>query len=101
MKISYQEVNMAVHLSTIKRARQNRKRRLRNRMMKSMVRSAEKKVLQTQNQDEAEAQLRQASSILDKAASKGVWHRRRVARHKSRLARVVNERRGAPEKAEK
>ncbi len=81
---------MAVHLSTIKRARQNNKRRLRNRMMKSTVRKAEKRVRQTENKDEAIVRLREAGAIFDRAASKGVLHRRTVARHKSRLTKLVN-----------
>jgi len=81
---------MAVHPSTIKRARQNNKRRLRNRMMKSTVRKAEKRVRQTENRDEAVVRLREAGSILDRSASKGVLHRRTVSRHKSRLTKLVN-----------
>ena len=81
---------MAVHLSTIKRARQNKKRRLRNRMTKTVVRKAEKRVRQAANPEEAAAELRQAHSIFDKAASKGVVHGRTVSRHKSRMAKLVN-----------
>ena len=81
---------MAVHLSTIKRSRQNNKRRLRNRMMKTAVRKAEKKVRQASTKDDGTARLKEASSIFDKAASHGVMHRRTVSRHKSRLAKSVN-----------
>jgi len=81
---------MAVHLSTIKRSRQNKKRRLRNRMMKTAVRKAEKRVRQTENKDDAVVRLQEADSIFDKAASKGVMHRRTVSRHKSRMAKSVN-----------
>jgi small subunit ribosomal protein S20 len=89
-EIYTQEVTMAVHLSTIKRARQNRKRRMRNRTMKSAVRRAERRVRQTEDKDHAVARLREASSVFDRAASKGVLHRRTVARHKSRMAKRVN-----------
>jgi len=81
---------MAVHLSTIKRARQSKKRRLRNRMMKTAVRKAEKQVRQAENKDEASVRLREASSVFDKAASKGIVHRRTVSRHKARMAKLVN-----------
>lgn len=81
---------MAVHLSTIKRARQSKKRRLRNRMMKTAVRKAEKQVRQAGNKDDAAARLREAGSVFDKAAAKGVLPRKTVSRHKSRLAKHVN-----------
>ena len=81
---------MAIHLSTVKRARQSQKRRLRNRMVKSGIKTAEKKVHQTQDSNQAQANLSKVSSLLDRAASKGILHRRRVDRHKSRLARSVN-----------
>jgi small subunit ribosomal protein S20 len=81
---------MAVHLSTIKRSRQNKKRRLRNRMTKTAVRKAEKRVRQAENKDDAAARLREAGSIFDKAASQGIMHRRTVSRHKSRMAKSVN-----------
>jgi len=81
---------MAVHLSTIKRSRQNKKRRLRNRTMKTTIRKAEKRVRQAENKDDAAVRLQEASSIFDRAASKGVLHRRTVSRHKSRMAKKVN-----------
>lgn len=81
---------MAVHLSTIKRARQSKKRRLRNRMTKTAVRKAEKQVRLAQNKEDATARLREADSVLDRAVSKGVVHRKTVSRHKSRMAKHVN-----------
>jgi small subunit ribosomal protein S20 len=92
---------MATHLSTIKRARQDKKRRLRNRMMKSMVKTAEKKVRQSEDKDQATMHLRETSSLMDKAASKGILPRRTAARHKSRLARKVNTLSGQTGAAEK
>ncbi len=81
---------MPTHASTAKRVRSDKKRRLRNRIWKSMVRSAEKKVRQTQDKEAAPENLSKAASLLDKASSKGVMHRRTASRHKSRLAKSVN-----------
>lgn len=81
---------MPTHASTAKRVRSDQKRRLRNRMVKSMVKSAEKRVRQAQNKDQALANLSAVTSLLDKATSKGVIHRRTASRHKSRLAKRVN-----------
>jgi len=39
---------------------------------------------------EAEAAAAQTSRVLDKTAAKGVFHRRKVARLKSRMAKKVN-----------
>jgi small subunit ribosomal protein S20 len=86
----HREVDMPTHASTAKRAKSDKKRRLRNRIIKSLVRTAEKKVRQAQDKEVALADLSAASSVLDKAASKGVIHRRKASRHKARLAKRVN-----------
>ena len=81
---------MPTHASTAKRVRSDKKRRLRNRTWKSKVKSAEKKVRQTQDNHTALENLSKASSLLDKASSKGVMHQRTASRYKSRLAKSVN-----------
>ena len=58
--------------------------------MRSPVRSAEKRVRQAKNKDEALTNLVTASSLLDKASSKGIIHRKTAARKKSRLAKMIN-----------
>jgi small subunit ribosomal protein S20 len=89
---------MANHQSAIKRQRQNEKRRLHNRAWRSRARTFVKKareaISETSGDDAAEA-TRQAISELDKAASKGVIHRRNAARRKSRLMRQLNAKLGA------
>lgn len=83
---------MAHHRSAMKRLRQDAKRRLRNRSAKSRVRTVAKKVrslAQEGEPDQAAGALREASSIIDKAAQKGILHPRTASRHKSRLARAV------------
>jgi small subunit ribosomal protein S20 len=79
--------------SATKRMRQNRARRLRNRTVRSAMRTQIKKVLQAVAQSDlasAETQLRAAVKKLDQAASKRIVHRNTAARVKSRLAHRVN-----------
>jgi small subunit ribosomal protein S20 len=84
---------MANIKSQIKRNKQNETRRERNKAVKSALRTSTKKV-QTAvtggDTDAAVATQREAARALDKAASKGVLHKRTAARKKSRLAKQVN-----------
>lgn len=90
---------MAHSLSAAKRHRQSLKLRDRNKARqtaaKSAVRQARELVV-AGKRDEAEAAVRQASSILDRAAQKGGLHKNNASRRKARLARMLNT--GAPEK---
>ena len=83
---------MANHKSAIKRARQNEDRRLRNRVTKTRVKNVTKAVISAvaENTEDTPQRLQSAQSIIDKAAKKGVVHRRAAARRISRLARLVN-----------
>jgi len=78
--------------SAVKRARQAEERRQRNVHTKSTVRGVMRDVRAAAKSDPAAASenLRRATSLLDRAASKGVLHRNTVARRKSRLAKLVN-----------
>ena len=80
---------MANTKSAIKRMRQNERRRLRNRMIRSRLRSAVKTAQAAilAKAPTAEATVREALSILDKAVTKGIIHRNTAARKKSVLAR--------------
>jgi small subunit ribosomal protein S20 len=78
--------------SQIKRNRSNEAARVRNKAVRSELKTQAKKVraaAATGSSDAAEALL-VATRDLDKAASKGVMHKRAAARRKSRLARSVN-----------
>lgn len=82
-----------MNLSAEKRVRQNKKRRLHNRMIKSEARTAVKafeKAVSENNKEEASNALLKAYSLLDSAVSKGVFHKNTVSRKKSRLAKVFN-----------
>ncbi len=84
---------MANHPSALKRERQAKKRRQRNRGVLSAVRTAVKRVqkaLSEKNQDLAKSALKEATSSLDGAASKGVIPKTRASRKISRLAARVN-----------
>ena len=74
-----------------KRMRQEKKRRLRNRMVKSIVKTHVTKARQaiTSGAD-AQETVRAAVSELDRAAKKGVIHRNNAARRKSRLMKQLN-----------
>jgi small subunit ribosomal protein S20 len=74
--------------SAAKRHRQSLKARLRNRMIRSNVRSKEKSILNFIKIGDAEAAentLKEYVKAIDTAAGKGVYHQNAVARKKSRL----------------
>jgi small subunit ribosomal protein S20 len=83
---------MANIKSQIKRNRQNEQRRLRNKSVKSALKTAVRKVREavaSGDREAAETALRSASRAYDKAASKGVVHANNAANHKSRLAKAL------------
>jgi small subunit ribosomal protein S20 len=74
--------------SAKKRAKQAVKRRERNMGAKSMVRTALKKVVKAiEAKDAAAAQdaFKAAEPLLDRYSSRGLIHRNKASRHKSRL----------------
>lgn len=74
-----------------KRMRQEQKRRLHNRSVKSIVKTQVTKARQAiATGAEAEASVRAAISKLDRAAKKGVIHPNNAARRKSRLMKQLN-----------
>lgn len=85
--------NLANHKSAEKRARQNEKRRVRNKAVKTRIKHATKEVRLASGEaakEEALAKLNAAQSIIDKALKKGVIHKKTAARKISRLSRLVN-----------
>jgi small subunit ribosomal protein S20 len=76
--------------SQIKRNRQNEKRRLRNKSVKSSLKTAIRKFNEASAAGDAEnatALLRDASRKLDKAVSKGVIHKNQAANRKSAISK--------------
>ena len=79
---------MANIKSAEKRARQTVKRRAHNMALRSKLRTAIKSVtnaVEAGNKDEATANLKVASPIIDSMVNKGIIHRNKAARHKSHL----------------
>ncbi len=79
---------MANSASARKRARQSEKRRKHNASRRSMMRTYVKKVLKAVNEGNKEAASEAyatAVSLLDRMANKGLIHKNKAARHKSRL----------------
>lgn len=84
---------MANIKSQIKRIQTNEKARLRNQAVRSAVRTEIRKLrelVEAGDKGAAEAQLRVASRALDKAVTKGVFHRNNAANKKSNMATAVN-----------
>ena len=75
--------------SSKKRMRQSQKGQLRNKAVRSLLRTTIKKVQMAPNKAEAQALLPQAQSIIDKTLKKGVVHRNAAARYKSRLLSYI------------
>jgi small subunit ribosomal protein S20 len=76
--------------SAEKRARQALKRRELNVAQRSKVRSAIKKAVtavKSGDKDQAAAALKAATPVIDAMARKGIIHRNKAARHKSRLSK--------------
>jgi len=84
----FKEPTVANSAGSKKRARQAIKRRAHNGGLRSMVRTYLKKVdaaIEAGNKEEAQAAYVVATSQLDKATTKGLYHKNKTARHKSRL----------------
>lgn len=79
---------MANSAQAKKRARQNEKRRQHNASLRSMVRTYIKKVnaaIASGDQAVAQQAYSKASPVIDRMADKGIIHKNKAARHKSRL----------------
>ncbi len=79
--------------SAAKRVRITRKRTLRNAHIKSTLRTYIRRfeeAVASANVDDARLALRRALRALDKAVTKGVIHKNKAARKKSRLTKRFN-----------
>ena len=83
---------MANIKSQIKRNRQNETRRLRNKTVRSELKTRTKTALRTAEEgaETSADALRLAVKRIDKAAANGVIHKNAAARRKSRLVRRIN-----------
>ena len=83
---------MANHKSAKKRAKQSQVRRLRNKSVKTTLKNLEKKLKAAKeaNSDDKNEILRQTQSAVQKAAQKGIIHKKTASRKISRLFKFMN-----------
>ncbi len=80
--------------SAEKRVRSSRRKRQYNQVHRGRARTKDKKarrLIEAGNVEEARQAVREAVSALDKAAQKGVIHKNKAARRKSRLMTQLNQ----------
>ncbi|MBA2564893.1 MAG: 30S ribosomal protein S20 [Gemmatimonadetes bacterium] len=82
--------------SAIKRVRTSAERRIRNRHDRARLRSTVKRAREEAGGGSAGEVLERAMSLLDKAARKGLIHRNKAARDKSRLMRLARQAGSSP-----
>ena len=83
---------MANSLQAKKRARQAETHRQRNHSQRSQLRTHVKKVakaIQASDKEAAIAAYKDAVSVIDSSIAKGLIHKNKAARHKSRLNRHI------------
>ena len=84
---------MANHKSALKRDRQSKVRRLRNRINKTKMKTSVEQLeaaVEAGSGEQAVKALQNAASIIQKTASKGSIHKKTASRKVSRLAKSVN-----------
>ncbi len=84
---------MPISSSAKKRVRQNEKRRMRNKSVRSNVRTSVKTLralVAGGNLDQARTQYSLTEKKLDQAVAKGILHKNTASRYKSRLALLIN-----------
>jgi small subunit ribosomal protein S20 len=84
---------LATHKSAEKRDRQNKKHRTRNVAAKSAIKTKVKSVIESvdsKNKEISINALKVAIPALDKAAGKGLIHKKNASRKISRLTKKVN-----------
>lgn len=81
---------MAQHKSSLKRIRQDARKRLRNRYYKKSARTAIKKLREMTDREEAIKYFPKVTSMIDRLAKNNSWHKNKAANLKSKLARHIN-----------
>ena len=77
--------------SAKKRMELSRVANARNRISRSKIRTALRRVREAETAETAQSHMKEAVALLDRAATKRLMHPNRVARIKSQIARRVNE----------
>lgn len=81
------------NLSALKRVRQSKKRELRNRSVRTAIKTATKKVISAVEEKDTEKvkkELIAATKLISRAAAKGIIHKNAASRKISRLAIIAN-----------
>jgi small subunit ribosomal protein S20 len=81
---------MAHHKSAKKRIRSSERKREINKAVTSRIKTSTKKVLSSNNKEEAEKSYKEAVSVLDRSVDKGKIKKNTAARKKSQLTRHLN-----------
>ncbi len=84
---------MANHKSALKRIKQSEKKRIRNKNVKTKIKSILKSTKLAASENEKEKAINEliaAQGTLDKAVKKGVLHKNTASRTVSRLTKMVN-----------
>ena len=81
---------MARNLSAEKRVRQDARKRVANRSVKTYIKNRIKEFKAEQDEAKKVEMLKKLYSALDRAAKKGIYHPNTVARKKSKLAAMLN-----------
>lgn len=81
---------MPQHKSAIKRLRQSKKRQQHNKGRRTKMKNLVNSVYEADDKAEAEKNLKEAVSFIDRITTKGILHQNTAARKKSRLTQYVN-----------
>jgi len=84
---------LANHKSALKRHRQSERRKLRNNAVKSEIKTVVKKVradIEAGKSEDAAKSLIKATTLYDRAVSKGILHRNTASRKIGRLSSAVS-----------
>ncbi len=81
---------MANHKSAKKRIRTNERKRIANKSYESMLKTHFKKALDSDKKEDAEKLYKEAVSIIDRGATKGIIHKNNASRKKALLTKHFN-----------
>lgn len=81
---------MAEHKTVKKRHKQSVKANVKNRAVKSTIKSKARHLAESAGKPEAGKTLSELTSLLDKAVKRNILHKKTASRKKSRLAKILN-----------
>jgi small subunit ribosomal protein S20 len=81
---------MPRHKSVIKRVRQNERKRVKNVIQRSRMKTAVKKLRTAPNKEAALLELKKTAALLDRLAAQKTIHKNKAANLKSKLYNLIN-----------